>query len=70
MLTDKIEYIVLLVAEFARRCKITEQQAYAYLKRYEALNLCDKHYGIMHTLSVEDNINSLATYCKSKGGEL
>ena len=65
-----IEYIVLIVSEFASRSGISEADAYAYLENYGALALCEKHYGVMHTLSIEDNIESLAEYCRRKGGVL
>ncbi len=31
---DKIEYLVLLVAEFAARSKVSESTAYRYLSKY------------------------------------
>ena len=67
---DKIEYLVLIVATFATHTKVSEVQAYRYLSSYGALALCDKHYGIMHTLSVEENIQMLQDYCRRKGGKL
>ena len=67
---DKIEYLILLVAAFATRSKVSEAQAYRYLSRYGALELCEKHYGIMHTLSLEENIQTLQSYCRKKGGSL
>ena len=67
---DKIEYLVLLAAAFATRSKFTEAQAYRYLSQYGALALCDKHYGIMHTLSLDENIQTLKDYCQRKGGTL
>ena len=67
---DKIEYLVLLVAAFATRSKVTEAQAYRYLSQFGALALCDKHYGIMHTLSLDENIQTLKDYCQRKGGTL
>ncbi|MBP3712404.1 MAG: DUF3791 domain-containing protein [Bacteroidaceae bacterium] len=69
-LRDKVEYLVLLIAEFAVRCKVTEAQSYRYLNQYGALALCDKHYNIMHTLSVEENVETLQSYCRRKGGTL
>ena len=66
---NKIEYLILLVAAFASRSKITEAQAYRYLSQYGALALCDKHYGIMHTLSLEENIETLQAYCQKKAAE-
>ena len=70
LVLDKIEYIILLVAEFASHSRVTEAQAYQYLRNYGALALCDKHYAIMHTLSVEENIQTLLSYCQRKGGQL
>lgn len=67
---DKIEYIILLVSEFALRHKITEVQAYNYLSQYGAVALCDKHYNIMRTLSVDENIMAIKSYCQHKGGTL
>ena len=69
-MTATVEYIILLIAEFAANNKITEAEAYRYLRRYGAINLCEKHYAIMHTLSVEDNVASLQQYCERKGGAL
>jgi len=70
MISDKIQYIVALIAEFAKFYHLTNAQAARYMSRYGALELCDKHYGIMHTLSWRDNIESIATYCRRKGGNL
>ena len=67
---DRIEYLVLLVAEFAARCRVSEAMAYRYLNQYGALALCDKHYNVMHTLSVEENIQTLREYCQRRGGNL
>ena len=67
---NKIEYLVLLVAAFAAQSKISEAEAYHYLSRYGALALCEKHYGIMHTLSLEENLQTIQTYCQKKGGTL
>ena len=67
---DKIEYLILLVSEFASRSNLSEVQAYRYLSQYGALALCEKHYNIMHTLLVEDNMQTLQSYCQRKGGTL
>lgn len=67
---DKIEYLILLVAEFAHMHKVSEVESYRYLQQYGALALCEKHYDIMHTLSVEDNLQTLQQFCQRKGGKL
>ena len=38
---DKIEYLILLVAEFAHLHKVSEVQSYRYLQQYGALALCE-----------------------------
>lgn len=70
LVIDKIEYLILLVAAFASRCKVSEAEAYRYLNEFGAFSLCDKHYDIMHTLSVDENIETLQSYCQRKGGTL
>ena len=67
---DRIEYLVLLVAEFAAYSRVSEAMAYRYLNQYGALALCNKHYNVMHTLSVEENIQTLREYCQRRGGNL
>lgn len=70
LMLDKIEYLVLLVSEFAARLKVSESRAYRYLRHYGALALCDKHYNVMHTLSIDENIQTLQDYCQRRGGSL
>lgn len=70
MFTDKVQYIVALIAEFARRFGLTDAQAARYMSRYGALELCEKHYDFLHTQSFASNVNDIAAYCKRMGGEL
>ena len=67
---DITEYAVLLIRKFAKRFELTDRQAANYIERYGALHLLYSHYDIMHTLSFEDNIESIAAYCHRKGGNL
>ncbi|MDO4462509.1 MAG: DUF3791 domain-containing protein [Bacteroidia bacterium] len=67
---EKVQYIVALISEFAEHYHLTNAQALRYMNRYGAIDLCDKHYNVMHTLSWLDNIDSIATYCRRKGGQL
>lgn len=67
---NQIEYIVTLVSCFAEQFKLSNQQAYSYLRRFSGIELIMKHYGIMHTLSLDDAIENLQTFCYRKGGRL
>ena len=70
MYKEKIQYIVALISEFADRYQLTSAQAARYMSHYGAIELCDKHYDVMHTLSWRDNIESIVAYCRRKGGQL
>lgn len=70
MIRDKIEYIVMLIAEFSRRNNLSAAQAYRYIAQFKGFELCDRHYGIMHTLPLDDNIDSITSYCRKNGGKL
>lgn len=67
---NKAEYFVAIISEFAKRKNLTDKQAYRYLKRYKAIDLIDRFYGVMHTQSFRDVINDLITFCQSQGGAL
>lgn len=67
---DIVEYMVMMIDLFARKYNISAQEAQSYLGRYGALNLIKDHYGIMHTQTFEDMIDSISIFCKRKGGYL
>lgn len=67
---DKIDYIVMLIDKFAKFHNMAQNEACHYLTLYKGLDLCDSHYGIMHTLPLNDNLNDLLTYCRRNGGSL
>ncbi len=50
MASDKAQYIVALIAEFAVYHGLTVVQAAQYLSRYKALELYDRQYGYLKTL--------------------
>ncbi len=70
MIEDKIEYIVMLIAAFAKRYHLSLREAYRYIATYKGIEMCERHYNIMHTLSLEDGVDGLASYCRRKGGTL
>ena len=67
---DITEFVVVMIEMFARRYRLSLQEAESYLSRHGALELAQKHYGIMHTLRFEDNVESLASYCRRMGGSI
>ena len=64
------EYIVALIAAFAKHYSITEAEAYCYLNRYGAIKVAHDFYDVMHTQTFDDMVQSMASYCSRKGGTL
>lgn len=67
---DKIEYVVSLVSDFAKKYSLTTTQAFNYLDRFNAIDFVNQHYNIAHTLAFSEMIDTLSSYCKDHGGNL
>lgn len=70
MATDKTQYVVALIAEFASHYGLSTVQAARYLIRYKALDLYDRRYGYLHTQSFASNVRDISAYCRRMGGTL
>lgn len=70
MVSAKIEYIIMLIKLFARHFGLSFQQAYRYVSIHQGIEYAEQHYNVLHTLSFEDQVDGLATYCHKKGGAL
>ena len=70
MATDKAQYVVALISEFAAHFGLTTAQAVRYLSQYKALDLYDRQYNYFHTQSFESNIRDISAYCRRMGGAL
>lgn len=67
---DILEYIVVLVNEFAKRFNLTDTQAYRYIRNHKGVGFIEENYGIIHTLDFDEAVNSVALYCRRAGGKL
>lgn len=67
---DITEYIVVLIAAFAKQFNMTEAQAYQFLHQHDAIKVTHEYYDVMHTQPLDDMVQSMASYCKRKGGKL
>ena len=70
MVSAKIEYIIMLIKLFARHFGLSFQQAYRYVSIHQGIEYAEQHYNVLHTVSFEDQVEGLATYCQKKGGTL
>lgn len=65
---DKVEYIVIVISEFAHKHSVTLQQAYNYLKQYRGIEFLNKGYDVEHLFSIEDAVDDVTAYCRRQGG--
>ena len=47
-----------------------EYVIYRYLKRFQGMDMLDKFYDVMHTLSFKDVTDDLTAFCHRHGGAL
>lgn len=67
---DKIAYVIAAISEFGNRHGLSPAQAYRYLKRFKGMEMLDKFYDVMHTLSFKDTTDDLTAFCHRQGGAL
>ncbi len=67
---DRIEYVVACVGAFAQRYKLSNSQAYAYLRRFTGIDFLLDCYAAEHTLSIDDAVSDLKILCNRKGGKI
>lgn len=67
---DRIEYVVACVGAFAQRFKLSNSQAYAYLRRFSGIDFLLECYAAEHTLSIDDAVSDLQLVCRQKGGRI
>ncbi|MCM1138371.1 MAG: DUF3791 domain-containing protein [Muribaculum sp.] len=67
---NRLEYIVTVVSCFAERFKLSNTQAYSYLRRFSGIDFLVRHYEVEHTLSIENAVEDLQLYCFNKGGRI
>mgnify|MGYP006329618937 FL=1 len=67
---NKTEYLIASINEFAKRHKLTDTQAYRYLKRFRGMEMPERFYDVMHTLSFKDTTEDLTAFCHRNGVKL
>lgn len=67
---DIFEYIIALVNEFAKRFRLSDKDAFNYIRQHQGIYFIETNYGIIHTLDFNEAVDSVATYCRRTGGNL
>lgn len=64
----KIELMVFVIDEFAKRHGLKYRQAYNYLDLHGGLVFLEKHYDVEHTFSFNEILSDVSQVCINKGG--
>lgn len=67
---NRIEYVVACVGAFAQHHKLSDSQAYAYLRRFAGIDFILECYAAEHTLSIDDAVSDLQVICRREGGRI
>jgi len=67
---NQIGFLVALISEFGRKFHLTDKQSYDYISHYGGIEMYLQHYNILHTLSFNDMVEGMASYCQRQGGTL
>ncbi|MCD8387992.1 MAG: DUF3791 domain-containing protein [Bacteroidales bacterium] len=58
-LSNKTDYIIACISEFATRFQFKLQPAHAYLSQYLGIDFLLKHYEALHTLSIDEAVEDI-----------
>ncbi len=67
---NRIEFVMACVGAFARRYKLSNPEACAYLRRFTCIDFLLDCYAAEHTLSIDDTVAGLQVFCSRKGGRI
>ena len=67
---NKISFVAMIVALFAKRHRYSEPVAYQYISKYGGDKLLVDHYGYLHTQDFDQVVKALGDYCRRQGGRL
>lgn len=69
-LFNRIEYLTTCISAFGEQFKLSNIEAYNYLKRYKGVDFLIECYDAEHTLSIENTVTDLQLLCLNNGGKL
>ena len=65
---DKVTFMTFIITKFARAYKMSSQQAYLYLQKYDGLDYLDECWWALHTDNPYWAIRDMYKMCRSNGG--
>ena len=70
IMLEKISFVAMIVALFAKKYDFSEPVAYHYIHQFGGANLLVNHYGYLHTQDYNQVVEDLSDYCQRQGGTL
>ena len=67
---DKIGFVAMIVALFAKKHRYSEPVAYQYIHKHGGARLLIDHYGFLHTQDYDQVVEDLNEFCRRHGGSL
>jgi len=63
-----IEYMNMIIFEFAGSYKLPVKEAYSYLKQYGGIDFLNEFYDVEHTENPYYTVRTLLNVCRNHGG--
>ena len=63
-----IEYVNMIIFEFANSYKMSVQKTYTFLKQYGGIDFLKEFYDVEHTENPYYTVRTLLNVCRSRGG--
>jgi len=63
-----IEYVNMIIFEFASSYKLPLKEAYSYLKQYGGIDFLNEFYDVEHTENPYYTVRTLLKVCRNHGG--
>lgn len=67
---NRIEYLSTCISAFGEKFKLSNMEAYKYLRRFKGIDFLIDCYDAEHTLSIENAVEDLHLLCVNNGGKL
>ena len=65
-----IEYVNMIIFEFAGSYKLPVQKTYEFLKQYGGIDFLNEFYDVEHTENPYYTVRTLLNVCRNQGGTL
>lgn len=65
---DRLEFLISVTSEFAKKYAISVRQAFNYIRRFNGVKFLQEFYGIEHTQSYNDIVDDVKNICIKNGG--